>query len=103
MTPELNRSTVTVTTSEELTAGLEAVQPGQSIALADGVYTSDQFEAAVDGTASTPITLTGSRDAILTTGAAASGSTSPANTGKCLACPSPTRARASCSMDRITR
>ncbi|MFC5932044.1 right-handed parallel beta-helix repeat-containing protein [Cryobacterium melibiosiphilum] len=72
-TTEPNGSTVTVTNSDELTAALEAVQPGQTIALADGVYTSDQFEAAADGTESAPITLTGSRDAILTTGDAASG------------------------------
>lgn len=32
MSPEANGSTITVTTSDELTAALEAVQPGQTIA-----------------------------------------------------------------------
>lgn len=73
--PELapNGATITVATADELTAALSAVEPGQTITLKDGVYASDQFEASADGTESAPITLTGSRDAILTTGDAASG------------------------------
>jgi hypothetical protein len=73
VTSEPNGSTISVASSDELTAALEAVRPGQTIALKDGVCIGDQFEATADGTASAPITLTVSRDAILTTGNAASG------------------------------
>ena len=67
VTSEPNGSTISVASSDELTAALEAVRPGQTIALKDGVCIGDQFEATADGTASAPITLTVSRDAILTT------------------------------------
>ena len=47
----MNGTTITVTTAGELTAALDTVEPGQAIAHEDGLYISDQFEAAVDGTA----------------------------------------------------
>jgi hypothetical protein len=72
-TPVPNGSTITVATSTELATALKAVKPGQTIALKDGTYTSSNVVAAVNGTASAPITITGSRKAILTTGTAASG------------------------------
>lgn len=69
----LDQSAVTVATTDELIAALDTAKPGHTIALQDGIYTSNQFEASADGTAEEPITLTGPRDAILTTGDAASG------------------------------
>jgi hypothetical protein len=60
-------SAIPVTTAAQLTAALAAAKPGQTIALADGTYTG-RFTAAANGTATAPITLTGSRKAILTTG-----------------------------------
>ncbi|SDW49104.1 Right handed beta helix region [Amycolatopsis xylanica] len=56
--------TVNVKTAAELTAALAAAKPGVTIALADGDY-SGQFVAAKPGTASAPITLTGSAKAVL--------------------------------------
>lgn len=64
--------TVNVSTSSELTAALRNAQPGQTIHVNDGKYVG-KFEASASGTASAPITLTGSRAAILTTGNVASG------------------------------
>lgn len=51
-------------TTAELKQALQAVQPGQTIQLADGVY-ADEFEATISGTITQPITLQGSADAIL--------------------------------------
>jgi hypothetical protein len=66
-------TTITVASSAQLAAALKAVKPGQTIALKDGTYTGSNVIAAVNGTASAPITITGSRKAILTTGSASSG------------------------------
>lgn len=63
---------VTVSTSAELAAALEAAQPGQTIQLKDGGYTG-KFVAAASGTAAAPITLTGSRAAVLSAGSLTSG------------------------------
>ena len=57
-------ATIPVTTAAELTAALLNVQPGGVIQLADGRYVGN-FVATVNGTASAPITLQGSRNAIL--------------------------------------
>jgi hypothetical protein len=65
-------SPITVGTSAELVAALKAVQPGQTISLKDGTY-KGAFVAKVWGTASARITLTGSRNAILTSGSLTSG------------------------------
>lgn len=57
-------STINVTTATQLSAALAAAKPGETIALADGDY-SGQFVATKPGTASAPITLTGSTKAVL--------------------------------------
>ncbi|WP_307795551.1 right-handed parallel beta-helix repeat-containing protein [Actinacidiphila acididurans] len=57
--------TVNVSTAAQLSAALAGAQPGDTIALADGTY-SGQFKAAVAGTSSAPIVLTGSAKAVLT-------------------------------------
>jgi hypothetical protein len=54
----------TVTTAAELQKALGAARPGQTIALAPGVY-QDDFVATTSGTPGAPITLCGSRDAVL--------------------------------------
>lgn len=64
--------TVVVATSAELTSALAAAQPGQTIQLKDGRYIG-KFSAAASGTSAAPITLTGSRAAVLSTGSVRSG------------------------------
>ncbi|MFE5207711.1 right-handed parallel beta-helix repeat-containing protein [Streptomyces sp. NPDC056600] len=59
-------ATVRVSDGGQLKTALAAAVPGQTIELADGSY-SGNFKIAVRGTASAPITLTGSRAAVLTT------------------------------------
>lgn len=56
--------TIPVTTTAELDQALANAQPGQTIALADGVYEGG-FTITVDGTATQPITLQGSPAVIL--------------------------------------
>ena len=55
---------INVTNAAELTAALLSVQPGGVIQLADGSYVGN-FVATVSGAAAAPITLQGSRNAIL--------------------------------------
>jgi hypothetical protein len=55
---------ITVTTAGQLRQALAAARPGQTIALAAGVY-QDDFVATASGTSGAPITLCGSRDAVL--------------------------------------
>lgn len=62
--PRPAAATISVSTAAELTAALLNVQPGDVIQLADGTYVGN-FVAAVSGTAGAPITLQGSRNAIL--------------------------------------
>jgi hypothetical protein len=65
--------TVYVTTSAQLTAAVADAQPGDTINLADGNYTGSlrvgnytgSFTLVRSGTASAPITLTGSRSAVI--------------------------------------
>jgi hypothetical protein len=71
-TPVPPAITVRVATSAQLTAALKAATPGRTISLADGTYTG-KFVAAASGTEAAPITLTGSRRAVLTTGTLSSG------------------------------
>ncbi len=58
------QSLIQVTTADELKQALQAVQPGQIIQLADGIYTGE-FKATVSGTAEQPITVQGTAAAIL--------------------------------------
>lgn len=64
--------TVTVSTSAELGKALSAARPGQTIQLRDGAYIG-KFVAAASGTDTAPITLTGSRQAVLSSGSLKSG------------------------------
>jgi hypothetical protein len=57
-------TTVRVSDAVGLRAALAAAQPGQTIELADGNY-NGAFQAVTDGTASKPITVTGSPRAVL--------------------------------------
>jgi hypothetical protein len=62
---------VNVTTSSQLTNALNNAVAGQTIQLADGVYTASagfRVPAGRHGTANNPITIVGSRNAVLTTG-----------------------------------
>jgi hypothetical protein len=59
-------TTVDVSDGKGLKAALAAAGPGQTIRLADGTYTGN-FKVTVPGTAASPITLTGSANAVLTT------------------------------------
>lgn len=64
--------TVKVSTSKQLAAALAAAVPGTTIRLADGRYTG-RFTATRSGTATAPIRLTGTRNAILDGGGISSG------------------------------
>jgi hypothetical protein len=57
-------ATVTVRSSEELSAALAAAGPGDSILIADGTY-EGKFVARGSGTAEAPVFLCGSRGAVL--------------------------------------
>jgi hypothetical protein len=57
-------TTINVSTATHLSAALPAAKPGDTISLADGDY-SGAFVATKPGTASSPITLTGSAKAVL--------------------------------------
>lgn len=70
--PAASGRTVTVSTADELSAALAAARPGQTIRLSDGAYTG-KFVAAASGTDAAPITLTGSRAAVLSSGSLESG------------------------------
>lgn len=64
--------TVSVSTAAELSAALAAAAPGQTIHMQDGLYVG-KFVASASGTADAPITLAGSRAAVLSTGSIWSG------------------------------
>jgi hypothetical protein len=55
---------VSVSSASELKNALASAQPGQTIVLASGIYQGD-FVASHSGTQGAPITLCGSRDAVL--------------------------------------
>lgn len=63
--PSVHGTTISVSASGQLLAALKAVQPGDTISLADGTY-SGAFIGTTSGTASAPITLTGGAGAVLT-------------------------------------
>jgi hypothetical protein len=67
VTQPSNGTVVTVATAAELTTALTKATPGSTIALKDGNY-EGKFVASSEGTATNPITLTGSPKAVLTTG-----------------------------------
>src|SRR4051812_19733538 len=58
---------IDVHTAAELKAALAGAGPGDTIRLADGTYTGN-FKTTADGTSGSPITLTGSADAVLKAG-----------------------------------
>jgi hypothetical protein len=64
--------TVVVSTSDELVDALDDAKAGDTIALGDGSYTG-RFVAAAEGSDESPITLTGARAAVLSTGSYSSG------------------------------
>lgn len=57
-------ATVTVATSQELQTALDGAEPGDSISLADGVFTG-QFVISRSGTAEQPIYLCGGESAVI--------------------------------------
>ncbi|MCU1632316.1 MAG: hypothetical protein JWM61_968 [Micrococcaceae bacterium] len=63
---------VQVSTAAGLKSALASAQPGQVIELRDGRYIG-AFTASASGTPSSPITLRGSRNAVLSTGSTSSG------------------------------
>ncbi|MHA7180708.1 right-handed parallel beta-helix repeat-containing protein [Arthrobacter sp. MDB2-24] len=63
---------VQVSTAAALKSALATARPGQVIELRDGRYLGG-FTASASGTASAPITLRGSRNAVLSTGSTSSG------------------------------
>ena len=67
-----SQGTASVSTAAGLVAALASAAPGETISLADGVYRGT-FTASLSGTAAHPITLTGSRGAVLTAGGIRSG------------------------------
>jgi hypothetical protein len=67
-------NTVNVANATQLSAALANAKPGQTIVLADGTYNS-KFVINTPGTATAPITLKGSRNAILDSGAVNTGYT----------------------------
>jgi hypothetical protein len=69
---EAASATVTVSTAAQLKSALANASAGQTIALKDGTY-SGKFVLAKSGKSGSPITLTGSRAAILTSGSKSSG------------------------------
>lgn len=64
--------TVNVSTSAQLVNALKNATSGTVINLADGTYTG-KFVASASGTSGTPVTLTGSSKAVLTTGSITGG------------------------------
>lgn len=73
----LHAQTVNVSTAAQLQTALNNAVPGQTIVIADGTYDSPSgnftVPVGVSGTATQPITLTGSRNAVLTTSDTAHG------------------------------
>lgn len=70
--PQSKMRVVHVANSDALQHALAGARPGDSVILADGVY-SGQFAIAVPATEEQPFVLTGSRDAVLDGGAVAQG------------------------------
>ncbi|MFF8274674.1 right-handed parallel beta-helix repeat-containing protein [Streptomyces lateritius] len=66
-TSPASAATIEVSTAAQLRTALTNARPGDTIHLADGVYTGN-FKATTPGTSSARITLTGSSRAVLTAG-----------------------------------
>ncbi len=66
--------TVAVSTAAQLKSALSVAKPGDIITMADGTY-SGQFVATASGTVTAPITLKGTRSAIIDGGSLSSGYT----------------------------
>jgi len=66
--PKAAPGVVAVSTAAQLKAALDAAVPGQVIELRNGTYTG-AFRSSRSGTKAAPITLRGSRNAVLSTGA----------------------------------
>lgn len=66
------KKAIYVATASELKAALSNARPGDSIVLKDGVY-EGKFVVAGSGTAAKPISLTGTRNAILDAGSVETG------------------------------
>ncbi|MEU4495222.1 right-handed parallel beta-helix repeat-containing protein [Streptomyces sp. NPDC023998] len=66
-TPAGAAAVINVTTAPQLKSALSAARPGDTIQLADGVYTGN-FKTTASGTSGARITLTGSSKAVLTAG-----------------------------------
>ncbi len=73
-TPVPSGNPVPVSNSDQLKTALANAKPGDTITMADGTY-SGQFNSTKSGTAQAPITLTGSRQAIINGGSIGSGYT----------------------------
>jgi hypothetical protein len=71
-TPTPPPGSVNVSTAAQLQAALNAATPGQTIIMADGIY-SDRFVTTADGNALNKITLQGSRDAVIDAGSTSGG------------------------------
>jgi hypothetical protein len=71
-TPSVTGHVVPVATAAALQSALTNAQPGDVITLADGIYKGN-FVSLASGTASTPITVTGSRKAVIDGGTLTSG------------------------------
>jgi hypothetical protein len=73
----LSSQTINVSTNTQLQNALANAVPGQTILIADGIYNASSGNfgppIGVNGTSSQPITVKGSRNAILTTGDSAHG------------------------------
>lgn len=69
---ESKRKLVKVSTAKELKDALANARPGDSIVLADGVY-EGKFVIAQSGTEAKPVTVSGSRNAILDAGSISTG------------------------------
>lgn len=65
---------VSVSTAAQLTTALANAQPGDVITMADGTY-SGRFNSVASGTSAAPITLVGSRNAVLDGGSQGGGYT----------------------------
>lgn len=72
--PPVTGNVVRVNSAPQLTSALSAAKPGDVIILADGTY-SGRFNSTKSGTANAPITVTGSRKAIIDGGSTGNGYT----------------------------
>lgn len=72
--PSVGGNEIAVSTAAQLTSALASAKPGDTIVMRDGTY-SGRFNSTRSATAQAPITLTGSRNAIIDGGSLGSGYT----------------------------